>query len=118
MKPALLNVNVLIALIDPSHEVHDHAHAWFARNRQRDWATCPIAENACLRILSHPAYPYLGPYSGANSWYPGEITDLYLVGVAAARKGRLATFDRDIRWKNVTGTKPDAVEVIGSKARN
>ena len=27
----LLDVNVLIALVDPAHVQHDAAHAWFAR---------------------------------------------------------------------------------------
>ena len=65
MKPALqkvslLDVNVLIALIDPAHEFHASAHAWFERNRQYGWATCPITENGCLRILSNPGYPFPG----------------------------------------------------------
>ena len=60
MRSALLDVNVLIALIDPSHEFHDSAHAWFQMNRRYGWATCPITENACIRILGKPAYPYLG----------------------------------------------------------
>ena len=59
-KPGLLDVNVLIALIDPAHEFHTAAHAWFQRNRQHGWATCPITENGCLRILSKPGYPFLG----------------------------------------------------------
>lgn len=57
---ALLDVNVLIALIDPAHEFHEAAHEWFGRNRQHGWATCPMTENACLRILSKPAYPWVG----------------------------------------------------------
>jgi toxin-antitoxin system PIN domain toxin len=60
MKAALLDVNVLIALLDPAHEFHEAAHAWFERNREFGWATCPITENGCLRILGKPAYPYLG----------------------------------------------------------
>jgi hypothetical protein len=59
-KPALLDVNVLIALIDPAHEFHAQAHLWFARNRKQGWATCPITENGCLRILSSPGYPLTG----------------------------------------------------------
>jgi toxin-antitoxin system PIN domain toxin len=145
MRPALLDVNVLIALIDPSHEFHDPAHEWFAGNRRFGWATCPITENACLRILSRPAYPYLGltadeirgiltkfcDHEGHSFWPDSvslldssrfdlagagskDLTDLYLLGVAAARKGRLATFDRKIRWKSVTGVRADALEVIGS----
>jgi hypothetical protein len=60
MKPALLDVNVLIALIDPAHQFHEAAHTWFEQNHQDGWATCPITENGCLRILGKPAYPYLG----------------------------------------------------------
>ena len=60
MKAALLDVNVIIALIDPAHQFHEAAHAWFEHNRKHGWATCPITENACLRILGKAAYPYLG----------------------------------------------------------
>jgi uncharacterized protein len=59
-KVSLLDVNVLIALIDPAHEFHGSAHAWFKRNRQDGWATCPITENGCLRIMSKPGYPFPG----------------------------------------------------------
>ena len=37
----LLDVNVLIALIDPAHIQHDAAHEWFAAYGQQSWATCP-----------------------------------------------------------------------------
>src|SRR5579862_1939400 len=57
---SLLDVNVLIALIDPAHEFHASAHVWFKRNRQNGWATCPITENGCLRIMSNPGYPFPG----------------------------------------------------------
>jgi uncharacterized protein len=60
MKPALLDVNVLIALIDPAHEFHSRAHAWFRRNRRHGWATCPITQNGCIRIMSNPGYPFPG----------------------------------------------------------
>jgi len=53
----LLDVNVLIALIDPAHVAHDDAHAWFAQIGYRSWATCPITENGVLRILGNPKYP-------------------------------------------------------------
>jgi hypothetical protein len=59
-KPALLDVNVLIALIDPAHEFHSDAHLWFEHNRHYGWATCPITENGCLRLLSKPGYPFPG----------------------------------------------------------
>jgi toxin-antitoxin system PIN domain toxin len=54
---ALLDVNVLIALFDPSHVHHEAAHAWFAINRRHRWATCALTENAFVRVVSNPAYP-------------------------------------------------------------
>lgn len=56
MTVALLDVNVLVALFDQGHIHHDPAHKWFARQRLDGWATCPLTENAVLRILSNPAY--------------------------------------------------------------
>jgi len=53
----LLDINVLIALIDPAHLQHDKAHAWFAAKGQKAWATCPITENGVLRIVGHRRYP-------------------------------------------------------------
>lgn len=53
---ALLDVNVLVALFDPDHVLHEAAHAWFAVNRDGGWATCPLTENGIVRILSNPAY--------------------------------------------------------------
>ena len=59
-KVGLLDVNILIALIDPAHEFHSAAHAWFKRNRHHGWATCPITENGCVRIMGKPGYPFPG----------------------------------------------------------
>jgi toxin-antitoxin system PIN domain toxin len=53
----LLDVNVLIALIDPGHVAHDDAHAWFSGTGHTSWATCPITENGVVRILGNPQYP-------------------------------------------------------------
>jgi hypothetical protein len=53
----LLDVNVLIALIDPAHVQHDRAHSWFAGRGHKAWATCPLTENGVLRIVGHPRYP-------------------------------------------------------------
>ena len=54
---ALLDVNVLIALLDPLHVHHDPAHRWFSKNSSQGWATCPITQNGVLRILGNPRYP-------------------------------------------------------------
>jgi toxin-antitoxin system PIN domain toxin len=59
-KIGLLDINVLIALIDPEHEFHEQAHAWFQWSGRHGWATCPITENGCLRIMSEPSYPFPG----------------------------------------------------------
>jgi toxin-antitoxin system PIN domain toxin len=52
----LLDINVLIALLDPNHVFHDRAHVWWADNRQAGWASCPLTENGVIRIMSQPAY--------------------------------------------------------------
>ena len=52
---ALLDVNVLIALVDPKHASSARAHEWFATS-QGGVATCPIVQNGVARILSQPAY--------------------------------------------------------------
>ena len=53
----LLDVNVLIALIDPQHVQHDAAHEWFDQVGRDQWATCPMTENGVLRIVGHARYP-------------------------------------------------------------
>lgn len=126
MTAFLLDVNVLIALIDPAHIQHDPAHAWFARISHSGWATCPLTENAVLRIVGNPRYPnspgtpaavaplldelYMLP---SHAFWPDgvsltddkifdvtrllsftQVTDSYLLGLARAHGGHLATFDR------------------------
>ena len=54
---ALLDVNVLIALIDPQHVHHQPAHGWFQARGGDGWATCPLKQSALLRILGNPRYP-------------------------------------------------------------
>ena len=53
----LLDVNVIIALIDPWHVEHRAAHVWFDDEGCRSWATCPIVENGVIRIVGNPKYP-------------------------------------------------------------
>ncbi len=57
MTTYLLDVNVLIALVDPAHVQHEEAHDWFARVGKKSFSTCPITENGLLRIVGHPKYP-------------------------------------------------------------
>lgn len=54
---ALLDVNVLIALLDAGHIHHRRASEWLTRAASEGWASCPLTQNGCLRIMSQPAYP-------------------------------------------------------------
>jgi len=122
----LLDVNVLIALIDPSHISHEHALRWFDRVGQKRWATCAITENGVIRIVGGGQYPN-SPGTVANvvglmkefASLPGhvfwpddvslldsprvdasrlltasQVTDSYLLALAQAHGGKLATLDR------------------------
>jgi hypothetical protein len=139
---ALLDVNVLVALFDPDHVHHEPAHAWFAIDREAGWATCPMTENGLVRILSKTAYTgthatsdairsRLGTFcgSGDHVFWPDELsirderfrlsrvthrqlTDVYLLALAAARAGRLATFDRSIHVGAVVEADEDSLAVI------
>lgn len=122
----LLDVNVLIALIDPCHVQHDAAHDWFAAEGKYAWATCPLTENGVLRIVGHTSYPNspgtpaavvplmagLCALAGHVFWpddislldsekldatrllTSAQVTDSYLLALAHAHGGQLATFDR------------------------
>ena len=139
----LLDVNVLIALIDPAHVSHEAAHAWFEGEGCRSWATCPITENGVIRIVGHPKYPntpgspalvaeivrQLRNLPGQVFWAdtislldpvysdvteiltPRQVTDSYLLALAAAHRGKLATFDVRLSVKATIGGK-SALHVI------
>lgn len=53
---SLLDVNVLIALVDENHTFHRLSHRWFATHRDEGWASCPITENAVVRIIAGNTY--------------------------------------------------------------
>jgi uncharacterized protein len=144
MSVSLLDVNVLVALFDPSHVHHEAAHRWVARNRRKGWGTCPLTINGCVRVLSHPSYsgPRASPpeiigllrtfcagehhefwadsvsladerlFRSAAIASHNQLTDLYLLGLAVARHGKLATFDRGISIKAIMGAAQSNLEVI------
>lgn len=131
----LLDVNVLIALVDPAHIQHDQAHGWFARVGHKAFATCPLTENGLVRIVGHPRYPNSpGPPSAVlqslaairglagHRFWPDDIsiaddqffastmlsshtrvTDSYLLALAHANRGRLATMDQKLATEVVPG---------------
>jgi toxin-antitoxin system PIN domain toxin len=57
MARALLDVNVIIALLDQGHVLHPAAARWLEQELQQGWATCPMTENGVVRIMAQPAYP-------------------------------------------------------------
>lgn len=135
MTTYLLDVNVLIALVDPAHIQHDRAHDWFARVGRKAFATCPLTENGLIRIIGHPKYPNSpGPPSvvlqsltaicglpGHQFWADdlsfadaeffaadllsshSRVTDGYLLALAYAKGGRLATMDQKLAIEVVPG---------------
>ena len=133
----LVDVNVVIALVDPLHVHHERAHAWFARLDDA-WHTSPTVQNGALRILSHPRYPNAQPLPvvtkslaslvghAGHAFLPdavsllggdvrtdrllasSQVTDTYLLSLAASADARLATFDA----KLVTDAVPGGGEVL------
>ena len=56
MSVALLDVNVLVALVWPAHESHRKVQNWFQQYAKAGWATCPMTQAALVRIVSNPAF--------------------------------------------------------------
>lgn len=54
---ALLDVNVLLALLDVDHVDHRRAEKWISEEIQHGWASCALTENGFVRIISQPKYP-------------------------------------------------------------
>src|ERR1700753_305517 len=52
----LLDVNVLVSLMWPAHINHGRAQEWFAKYSKSGWATCPLTQASCIRILSNPSF--------------------------------------------------------------
>ena len=52
----LLDINILLALLDPMHVFHDAAHGWFHAQGRAQWATSPLTESGVVRIASQPSY--------------------------------------------------------------
>ena len=124
---ALLDVNVLIALLDSDHASHDSTINWFAKHAREGWASCPITQNGCIRVMSNPGYPnplavqavieHLADacHQKIHEFWPddltlfdsrrvrrdrllnsAQVTDTYLLALAGAHGGKLATFDQNL----------------------
>ena len=141
MKPALVDVNVLVALFDPAHLHHDVAHNWFASIGKRRWASCPLSRAGALRVLArlssgmpisqvaerllelfaHPNHQLLHTqpdildatrFDVTRLQGPNQITDALLLATAIHHKAALLTVDRSIPWRCVKGATSADVELI------
>jgi uncharacterized protein len=54
---ALLDVNVLIALLDSDHVDHARVRRWLDAEIVHGWSSCAITQNGFVRIVSQPRYP-------------------------------------------------------------
>lgn len=99
---ALLDVNVLLALQDGGHLHHERAMRWMEANWQQGWASCPLTQNGCLRLLSSANYP--------NAQTPGAVR-ARLAGAAAHPAHRFYPDDFSLlddgvlAWTHVTGSR-------------
>lgn len=116
----LLDGNVLVALVSPSHIHHAAAEQWFAASDEA-FATCPITQGTLLRILmnlgqltaaaalavlhqlvAHPRHRFWPDALGyADISWRGvvghrQVTDAYLAALARHFGGRLVSFDRGL----------------------
>lgn len=53
----LLDVNTVLALLDPQHVFHNAAHIWAERAKSARWLTCPVVQNGVIRVASQSSYP-------------------------------------------------------------
>jgi uncharacterized protein len=117
MPAALLDANVLIALVVDSHVHHGQAEAWFIASGT-GFATCPITQGSLMRLLiregqtaesartvlqeitSNPRHEFWPddascrdiPVAGIIGHR--QVTDAYLAHLARSYSARLATFDQ------------------------
>jgi len=56
----LLDVNVLIALLEPGHEFFQKAQEWFKTSGKDNWGVCALTEIGFIRITTDASF-YPGP---------------------------------------------------------
>lgn len=134
---ALLDVNVLLALLDADHVDHRTARSWLERDIELGWASCAITQNGFVRVVTQERYP--SPVStleaierlrratatrhhrflpsdvslldeavlGDRIHGPRQVTDVYLLSLAIAHGCRLVTFDRAVPLSAVSGASAE-----------
>jgi uncharacterized protein len=78
VKTALLDLNILTALLWPAHEHHAAAHAWWENRGNAGWATCPLTQLGFVRLVTNPAF-------SRDALSPAEGVGLLAQNVAHAR---------------------------------
>ena len=103
MSVALLDVNALIALLWEEHPFHKRCMEWFAGAAKAGWATCPMTESGCVRLLSTPAFT-------ANP--PSVVSALRILQIATESGGNYHFWNDDLplstlraRWDKGLGHK-------------
>ncbi|MGD1106907.1 MAG: TA system VapC family ribonuclease toxin [Terracidiphilus sp.] len=68
IRRTLLDVNVLIALLEPGHGFFQKAQEWFRSSGRDNWGVCPLTEIEFVRITTNPSF-FPGPrtYEQATS---------------------------------------------------
>lgn len=140
---ALLDINVLLALLDQQHVHHRRARDWLEHEIAGGWASCAITQNGFVRIISQPGYPspitpkaaidllkaattteyhefwacsvsLLDPEVVDSSRVHNhrQVTDAYLLALAAKARGRFVTFDQSISSQAARGASADQLVVL------
>lgn len=95
---ALLDVNVLIALHDSDHVHHTRAADWLDAHSAQGWASSPLTQNGCLRIMGQSAYSNPQPLavlvqmlqnSTATPWHALWPDDLSILDASAFRHAHM-----------------------------
>jgi predicted nucleic acid-binding protein len=120
MKPvALLDVNVLLALLWSHHADHERVVRWHEEWTPKKWAVCPFSEAGFLRLSLNPAFVAgqapvgtlieilrrLCTKRGGHR----QVTDAMLLCITIEEDTLLATMDRSIA---ALADRPDRVVLI------
>lgn len=125
----LLDANVLIALVVADHEHHERVGRWFGGGPE--FAISPLIEGALVRFLvrlgerpstAQELIRHVHDHAACRRWSDDvsyadidlqdvrghrQVTDTYLVSLAAAHSGTLATLD-----ESLAGRRPNVVALL------
>ena len=113
----LLDVNVLIARVDPRHEHHDRILRWERVHAEEPLVTCPLTENGFLRIYGHPNYPG-GPGSPSEALVELECLRSMSFHRFVSDSISLAEADSFLSLKGVSPKQLSDLYLLGLAVRN